>query len=176
MTFRETIVWSHRWIGLVFSVVLAIAGGTGAIMVWELNHFIARAAARLHQDLAMGSVGNWIVIVATMGGVVLQVSGLYLWWKRRALRVRWSSGWRRMLFDLHHAAGVIGFPLMLLLAVTALVMTFGHSSLDVDARLLNKALHTGREFAWPIKVVYTAGTAGFVLQGLTGIVMWWPRR
>jgi uncharacterized iron-regulated membrane protein len=87
-----------------------------------------------------------------------------------------SAGWQRMLFDLHHTAGIVGFPLMLLLAVTALVMTFGHGVLDAETRLVNKALHTGREYAWPIKVIYAAGTAGFVVQGLTGVVMWWPRR
>ena len=176
MSFRDAIVWLHRWIGLVFSIVLAIVGGTGAIMVWDMGGVPARAAGRLHENLSLGSVGAWIVIIATMGAVVLQVSGFYLWWRRRALRVRMSAGWKRTMFDLHHTAGIIGFPLMLLLAVTALVITFGHSSLDVETRLLNKALHTGREFPWPIKLIYAIGTAGFVVQGVTGVVMWWPRR
>ena len=176
MTFRESVDWSHRWIGLVLSVVLAIVGGTGVIMVWDMDHFLARAAGRLHTDLALGRVGEWVVVVATIGAVVLQVSGVYLWWRRRALRIRMSAGWQRMMFDVHHTAGIVGLPLMLLLAVTALVMTFGHGSLDVDIRHLNGALHTGREFPWPIKLVYAAGTAGFVVQGVTGVVMWWPRR
>jgi uncharacterized iron-regulated membrane protein len=177
VTFRDAIIWLHRWIGLVFCVVLAIVGGTGVVMVWDAEPtFVTKVAGRLHDSIALGRMGAWIVIAATMGAAALQISGFYLWWKRKALRVRFAAGWKRTMFDLHHTAGIIAFPLMLLLAVTALVMFFGHDALDPETRRLNNALHTGREFPVPIKLVYVAGTLGFLVQGVTGVVMWWPRR
>src|SRR5688572_28219488 len=102
---RRTILIAHRWVGLTVSAVLGIVGVTGAVLAWPVPSLIARAAVRLHVNLALGPAGRWVVLAASLAGIALQLSGLYLWWKGRSLRVRANQGWNLLCFDLHHAAG-----------------------------------------------------------------------
>jgi uncharacterized iron-regulated membrane protein len=174
VTARDVILIAHRWLGLSASAVLAIVGGTGAILAWEswgAMHSLQRYAGSLHARLALGWPGSWLVITATAVGVVLQVSGVLLWWKRKTILIRRGSGWRLLCLDLHHAAGVIGFPIMLLLAVTGLIIIFALPG-DPDLRRLVMRLHLGN-FGIPVKALYTIATLGFFVQGATGLVVYW---
>ena len=66
---------------------------------------------------------------------------------------------------------------MLLLAVTGVGMAFVTPQNQPQFRRVIFDFHTTRGFSTPIKVVYAVGTTGFLLQGVTGVVMWWkPRR
>jgi uncharacterized iron-regulated membrane protein len=178
VTAREVILIAHRWLGLTSSAVLAIVGGTGAILVWEswdAIESLRRYAGPIHARLALGRFGSWIVIIATAAGVLLQISGVVLWWKRKTILISGRRGWWRFCFDVHQAAGIAGFPLMLLLAVTGLIIIFALPE-DPGLRRVVMRLHIGR-FPVPIKVLYTIATLGFFIQGVTGLVVWWkPRR
>src|SRR5262245_16354327 len=118
VSFRNFVLVTHRWLGLGSSVVLAIVGGTGALILWTLPQWLRRIVGPMHQSLALGRIGEWIVIAATVVAAVLSVGGLILWWKLKIIRVKTTSGWRRALFDLHHALGFVGFLLMFLLTVS----------------------------------------------------------
>ena len=173
MDFRNLMVVTHRWIGLASSVVLAIVGATGAVLLIPGRTLFRRAAALLHQELALGRVGWWIVVLATIAAVLLQLGGLYLWWKKKTVRVRLSGSWRRMITDLHYSTGFLIFVLMFVLAVTGVGMAFVAPKDNPELRRVIFNWHTTRGFPLPVKLLYAVGTLGFMVQGLTGIAMWW---
>ena len=174
---RSITLVTHRWLGLSSSLVLAIVGVTGAVLVFPGTSPLKRIAGPLHERLAMGQFGWWIVVVVTIAAVFLELGGLFLWWKRKTISVRMGSGWRLALFDLHHAVGLLGLPLMLWLAISGVGMAFITPQNQPRLRRVIFDSHTTRGFPTPIKVVYMVGTTGFLLQGITGVMMWWkPRR
>jgi uncharacterized iron-regulated membrane protein len=166
---RSLILLTHRWIGLTTSLVLIIVGATGSMMVWGFQGEFRRTVGRIHENLALGNIGIWIVVVATAGAILLQLGGIVLWWRRKTLRVRTGAGWRAGVNDLHHAAGVLGLLLMLLIAATGVGMQM------VSPGPTRKAFvdfHTSRRFPLAIDIIYAVGSLGFVVQGVTGILMW----
>ena len=174
---RSIILVTHRWLGLSSSLVLAIVGVTGAVLVFPGTSPLKGIAGPLHERLGMGQFGWWIVVIVTIAAVFLELGGLYLWWKRKSIWVRMRSGWRPALFDLHHAVGLLSLPLMLLLAVSGVGMAFVTPQNQPQLRRVIFDFHTTRGFSTLIKVVYAIGTMGFMVQGVTGVAMWWkPRR
>jgi uncharacterized iron-regulated membrane protein len=178
---RNFLLVTHRWLGLSSAVVLAIAGGTGALLAWPwwlTEEPVGRwVAARIHESLGLGFfglgfIGYWSVTIATGGGVLLLFGGLVLWWRRKIATVRTNRGWQRGVFDLHHAVGAVGFAFMLLVASTGLGIVFLRPEDGVVFEVAF-ALHTTRGFHWTIKLLYLAGSLAFTLQVATGVAMWW---
>jgi uncharacterized iron-regulated membrane protein len=130
-------------------------------------------AGRFHETLALGHFGAKVVLVATAAAILLQAGGLYLWWRRKRVSVRLDQGWRPALVDLHHVAGVLALILMLTLSITAVAMPLVTPQEQPALRRLVMALHTAGPFPMPVKLLYMFGTTAFVVQGLTGVVMWW---
>jgi uncharacterized iron-regulated membrane protein len=174
MPVRSVVLVTHRWLGLASAVVLAIVGGTGAAMAWPPNP-IRALVGPLHETLRLGRAGSWLVVAATCAAVVIECGGIILWWRRRVITVSISLGWRRTLADLHHVAGATGLILMLLLAVTGALMSFITPAAHPDFRRLIVDLHTARTYPWVVRLVYSVGTLGFVVQAATGVFMWWRR-
>ena len=169
MNLRQLVLVTHRWIGLATSLVLITAGATGSLMVWGFQGEFRRTIGRIHENLALGRIGIWIVVVATAAAILLQLGGVVLWWRRKTLRVRTGAGWRAAINDLHHAAGALGVLLMLLIAATGVGMqTVGPG----PTRRSFVDFHTSRRFPLAIDIIYAVGSLGFVVQGVTGIVMW----
>ena len=129
----------------------------------------------MHQNLGFGPRGRWIVIAATAVAAVLALGGLILWWKLKIIRVRTASGWRRALFDLHHGLGSVGVALMFLLAVSGIAIAFTDPDSNEFQRIMFN-LHTTRGFPFWLKVIWAIGSAAFVVQVLSGVVMWWKPR
>jgi uncharacterized iron-regulated membrane protein len=173
---QRLILVTHRWLGLASSIVLSIVGMTGAVLAWPGRSLVHRIAGRFHETLALGSIGWWLVVIATMAAVILQIGGLLLWWKRKRIAVQWKSGWRQGFSDLHHAAGILWLPLMAVLAVSGVAMAFVTPDSQPELRRVVFAVHTARSLPTPIKLLYTVGTTGFLIQGITGVVMWWRTR
>lgn len=170
---RPAMLLAHRWIGIASAPVLSITGVTGAILLLPGRSPIRRIAGPLHERLSLGQFGWWIVVIATIAAVLLEVGGFYLWWKRQLIRVHWGSGWKRALYDLHQVVGLLALPLMLLLAVTGVGMAFVTPDNSPEIRRLVFDLHTTRGFSMVVKIVYALGSTGFLLQGASGIVIWW---
>jgi uncharacterized iron-regulated membrane protein len=181
MDVRQFVLVTHRWLGIATSAVLAIVGGTGVFLLWrerswweqsELLGFASRAAARTHENLALGGVGSFLVVAATGLAILLELGGLILWWQRKTLWARPGRGWWRFCFDLHHAVGAILLPLMLVLAVTGFVMGMTHGDEYAWLYRMMAPLHKGH-YGYPVEVLYALASAGFVVQGLTGLLVWW---
>jgi uncharacterized iron-regulated membrane protein len=178
MTVRRLVFVTHKWMGLASSVVLAIAGVTGTLLVWPELLPAASGVGSLHETLALGRPGWYVVLAATAAGIALQASGVVLWWKTRRLRVRTDAGLWRFAFDLHGSAGVIALVVMLVLGATALgrVVTRSVPVPDALASAVSR-LHTTRDFPVAVKAVYAVSSLGFFVQGASGLVIWWkPKR
>jgi uncharacterized iron-regulated membrane protein len=175
MDFRRFVLVTHRWLGLASSAILAIAGATGVVLLWagpSTPRLLQRAASRFHESLALGYPGNLVVDAATAIAVAVLAGGIVLWWRRKTIVVRRDAGWWRFCFDLHHAIGFVLFPIMLLLAATAVFMAHVSNTAHPDAWRLARQLHTGH-YGIAVEIIYAVGSLGFVAQGVTGLVVWW---
>lgn len=181
MGFRQFLLVTHRWLGLASSLLLTIAGVTGALLVWP-NAIPARPFIEgLHQELRLGKPGWYLVLLATLAGVVLQAGGLVLWWKSKRLRIRRDAGLWRWSYDVHGTVGVLAFVVMLALAVSGLgrvaVRQVPDTVLSEHMKGTISQWHATRGFSWPAKVLFAVGSLGFAVQGVTGVIVWWkPRR
>ncbi|MBB3862227.1 putative iron-regulated membrane protein [Novosphingobium hassiacum] len=82
---------------------------------------IAQIAHDVHGQLLLGRRGSWLVELAASWAIVMILSGLYLWWPRRAglggvVWPRFGRGRRTLLRDVHAVTGfwVAGLALVLL--------------------------------------------------------------
>ncbi|MBV4486466.1 PepSY domain-containing protein [Pseudomonas sp. SWRI153] len=85
---------------------------------------IARA---IHGELMIGTIGDRLIEMAAGWGVVLVVSGLFLWWPRgQAAGILWprlSSRGRVLWRDLHAVTGFWGATLLLVMLLSGMTWT-----------------------------------------------------
>jgi uncharacterized iron-regulated membrane protein len=176
MGVRRFVLVTHRWMGLGSAAILALLGVTGVVLQWsedvELLAALHRYASPLHERLALGRFGHWVVVIATGVAALLELGGLVLWWKRKTLMVRRGAGWWRFCYDLHHVIGVVLVPLMFVIAVAGIGLAFVPSNDSPQLYRLMARLHKGH-FPFPMNALYSIASLGFVAQGLTGVLMWW---
>jgi uncharacterized iron-regulated membrane protein len=113
------------------------------------------------------------VVAATVCALVIQLSGLFLWWRSKIIAVRAGVGWRRAVDDLHHSSGALGLPLMVLLALSGVSIAFVIPQSYPALRRTIFDLHTTRGFSLPVRIIYAAASACFAIQGMSGVAMWW---
>ncbi|MBF2000774.1 MAG: PepSY domain-containing protein [Synechococcales cyanobacterium M58_A2018_015] len=82
---------------------------------------------KLHGELMIGKIGDYLVELASCWGLVLLISGLYLWLPRRGFRIGgtllprfWSRNRRLVWRDLHAVSGFYGALLIAFLILTGL--------------------------------------------------------
>ncbi|WP_369958710.1 PepSY-associated TM helix domain-containing protein [Pseudomonas benzenivorans] len=85
-------------------------------------------ARRLHGELMIGTLGDRLIELAAGWGIVLLVSGLYLWWPRGSsgaggLWPRLASRGRLFWRDLHAVSGFWGALLLLFMLLTGMTWT-----------------------------------------------------
>ena len=88
----------------------------------------------VHVRLAAGDVGRNILRWSAVPMLFSLVSGLYLWWPVKRMRIRglwWSTGF---WFDVHSAVGIFSLLPLLVLAATGVVIGFE----DQVARVIDK--------------------------------------
>ncbi|WP_165666294.1 PepSY-associated TM helix domain-containing protein [Metapseudomonas otitidis] len=92
--------------------------------LWNLQ----AAARKLHGDLLIGPLGDRLIELAAGWGIVLVISGLYLWWPRGSggagvLWPRLSARGRLLWRDLHGVTGFWGSLLLLFMLMTGMTWT-----------------------------------------------------
>jgi uncharacterized iron-regulated membrane protein len=92
--------------------------------VVEWNRTLPRRLHVLHVTLMSGRIGGEIVAIATIVSLLLVLSGIYLWWRDKIWRVRWSASWKRVVFDLHHQLGVVAAIVLVLITTSGLVIHY----------------------------------------------------
>lgn len=83
----------------------------------------------LHVSLFAGGAGTWVTGLASVGLLLLAVSGVYLWWPRGGWRrhyfaVAVRAGRPRLVYDLHRVGGLYAAVPLLLIAGTGAGMAF----------------------------------------------------
>lgn len=84
----------------------------------------------IHRSLLVPVVGRYIVGLATLGLLILTITGLRLWipakWKqlKTVLTVKFSAGFKRQNYDWHNVLGFYSAPAVVMLAVTGVCITF----------------------------------------------------
>ncbi|MDD0977377.1 PepSY-associated TM helix domain-containing protein [Pseudomonas fontis] len=102
---------------------------TGAVLGEQDAKQNLQAIARaLHGELMIGTVGDRLVELAAGWGIVLVVSGLYLWWPRGkasagVLWPRLNARGRLLWRDLHAVTGFWGSALLLLMLLSGMTWT-----------------------------------------------------
>ena len=84
-------------------------------------------ARKIHGELMIGKAGDYLVELAACWGLVLLMSGLYLWWPRQQFSIfgtfiprLWSKNKRVFWRDLHAVPGFYGVLLVSFLILTGL--------------------------------------------------------
>jgi uncharacterized iron-regulated membrane protein len=93
----------------------------------------------LHVRLAIGNVGRNIVRWSGAAMVFSFVSGLYLWWPIKQVRIRGDWRSRRFLFDLHNSVGIFSFLVLTMLAGTGTVIGFEEQLAPLIHKLTSSA-------------------------------------
>jgi uncharacterized iron-regulated membrane protein len=93
----------------------------------DQEHNLQSIARKIHGELMIGQTGDYLVEMAACWGLVLLISGLYLWWPREAVSLKgtlvprlWSKSRRIFWRDLHAVPGFYGALLMGFLILTGL--------------------------------------------------------
>ena len=94
----------------------------------DASYNLQAIARQLHGDLMIGTLGDRLIELAAGWGIVLVVSGLYLWWPRGrsgagVLWPRLSAGGRLLWRDLHAVTGFWGSLLLLFMLLTGMTWT-----------------------------------------------------
>jgi len=86
---------------------------------------------KLHRWLLLPTaIGRPVVGVATIIFVILCITGLVLWWPKRfrqmkqGLRVKLSSNWKRINYDLHNVLGFYSLLLLVVMGLSGLCWSF----------------------------------------------------
>ena len=75
-------------------------------------------------------IGQPVVACATLVFLIMMMSGLYLWWKRKKgtkgqrFKIKWNARWRRKNYDIHNVLGFYVTSIALVFAITGLVWGF----------------------------------------------------
>ncbi len=93
-----------------------------------------------------GDAGKKIVSWAGVAMLLLVVTGLYLWWPLKRVKIGGKTSGRRWWFDLHNTVGVFSLLFLLVLTLTGLMIGFEETTVP----LFYKA--TGSAPARPPKV------------------------
>ena len=84
----------------------------------------------LHRTLFIPQVGKYLVGTSSLICVILMITGLRLWIPKQMkhiksrLSVKWSAGAKRINLDLHNTLGIYFSPVITLISMTGVAITF----------------------------------------------------
>ncbi|MFP5211007.1 MAG: PepSY-associated TM helix domain-containing protein [Acidobacteriota bacterium] len=103
--------------------------------------------------------------------VFLVLSGLYLWWPRKQIKMSLSGNVQRLSFELHNATGFFASLFLFLFAVTGIYMVFGPPSYAITSKPVKQpAFSTPQVGLKPVSLDLVASAAKNRLPGAT--VLW----
>ena len=152
----------------------------------------------LHDNLLYGDTGRRLNGIGSIILTLLAFTGAIIWWPGRerwtnSMTIDWKSGWRRINWSLHSAAGFWFILFVLMWAITGIYLTIPEpfnaladavepiDEVTFEPRVVDTVLywiatvHFGRFGGWATKIIWFA--IGFIppLLFITGAIMWWNR-
>lgn len=85
---------------------------------------LARRLHVLHVELFAGTWGRSIVGVVDAIALFLVITGLFLWWPDKLLRINTRASWKRINFDLHHLVGVLAATVLIIITASGLLIHY----------------------------------------------------
>lgn len=103
--------------------------------------------------------------------VFLVLSGLYLWWPRKRIKIDLSGNVQRLSFDLHNVIGLFASLFLFLFAVTGIYMALGPPSYAITSKPVTQpTFSTPQVGLKPVSLDLVATAAKDTLPGAT--VLW----
>lgn len=93
------------------------------------NDAFFHVVLQLHRYLCMEETGKVITGIACVMFLVIQITGLVLWWpnrknKKQRFTIKWNAKFKRLNWDLHAVFGFYVLPFVFLIAATGLVWSY----------------------------------------------------
>jgi uncharacterized iron-regulated membrane protein len=79
---------------------------------------------QFHTHLLAGKAGKAIVGWSAVCLLMLSLTGIVLWWRRKIGRFRWNLSGAAFNFQVHHAVGIYAWPFLMLLSVTGIAISW----------------------------------------------------
>lgn len=109
------------------STMVAVDPYRGTVLgTWERRDALYDVANLIHGTLLIGTVGDRLIEIAAGFGIVLIVTGVYLWWPRDgrglagSLRPQLSGRGRQVWKSLHQTVGIYAAALLLVFLISGL--------------------------------------------------------
>ncbi|MCK8782260.1 PepSY domain-containing protein [Rhizobium sp. NTR19] len=109
------------------STMVAVDPYRGTVLgTWERRDSLYDLANLIHGTLLIGTVGDRMIEIAAGFGIVLVVTGAYLWWPRdgrrfaRSLAPQLSGGGRQVWKSLHQTVGIYSALLLVVFLLSGL--------------------------------------------------------
>jgi uncharacterized iron-regulated membrane protein len=77
---------------------------------------------RFHTHFIAGDTGSAIVGWSAVSLLVLNLTGIILWWRRKIASFRWSSTGAAFHFNVHQAVGIYAWAFLMVLSVTGIAL------------------------------------------------------
>lgn len=101
----------------------------------DFNRTLPRRLHVLHVSLLGGKPGGTIVGIATIFSLLLVLTGMVLWWPDKLWQIHWGASWKRVVFDLHHVAGIVAAVVLVVITTSGLFIHY--ESLNASLSKLN---------------------------------------
>lgn len=98
----------------------------------------SRLMARVHQfhtHFLAGRIGSAIVGWSAVGLLILNLTGIILWWRRKIGSFRWQLTGASFYFHLHQAVGIYAWGFLMLLSLTGIAIHWGREAGRIVDRL-----------------------------------------
>jgi len=79
----------------------------------------------IHRELGAGVFGANVVRIVSFLVIFQSLSGLYLWWPLKRLRIKTNASLRRFSFDFHQSVGFFSSLLLCVIAATGVIKGYG---------------------------------------------------
>jgi uncharacterized iron-regulated membrane protein len=98
----------------------------------ERERSLARRLHVVHVRLFGNAIGGTVVGISTIIALCIVLTGLVLWWRDKQWRINTSASWKRIVFDIHHASGIITSVVLLVITASGLVIHYESLSSVID--------------------------------------------